>query len=470
MMEKRVKIPFYTKWFVFLQLNKIPLGMELKIQNVNKIKSADIKLNGLTVIVGENDSGKSTVGRVLFSVVKSLVNTKVNNVRKQEKQLEKHVQSLFRRLASVGIGKYSIAGSNRKISPLPRNSYELVDELKKAESIDEYIEDISLFLDDLETTPRIKSLMKEDLSLIKICMKEEGNRAAKLFTEFRYLVESEFLNQFGSDNIGSVSINLLSDENSKSFFSYSAGEEAIESHCENEESLEDITYVETPLYLHMLDSLMYAGAYREVDKRRRNLFPMIPYHIKDFVEKMNASRSFLGSEGQFKLFFDNPIDTANIIGGKFSYDNNRKSIVFVKDDMSILPLNTASGIKSFGVLQMLLEGGFIDANRPLIWDEPENHLHPEWQIEFAKVIVQIYKSGVPVVITTHSPYFLQAIRYYSAKEKVEDFVSYYMAQPTEHNLVEMEDVTKDLNRVFKKLAAPLTEIMNVDAARKGLEL
>ena len=185
---------------------------------------------------------------------------------------------------------------------------------------------------------------------------------------------------------------------------------------------------------------------------------------------MNASRSFLGSEGQFKLFFDNSIDTANIIGGKFSYDNNRKSIVFVKDDMSILPLNTASGIKSFGVLQMLLEGGFIDANRPLIWDEPENHLHPEWQIEFAKVIVQIYKSGVPVVITTHSPYFLQAIRYYSAKEKVEDFVSYYMAQPTEHNLVEMEDVTKDLNRVFKKLAAPLTEIMNVDAARKGLEL
>ena len=70
--------------------------MELKIQNVNKIKSADIKLNGLTVIVGENDSGKSTVGRVLFSVIKSLVNTKVNNARKQEKQLEKHIQSLYR--------------------------------------------------------------------------------------------------------------------------------------------------------------------------------------------------------------------------------------------------------------------------------------------------------------------------------------------------------------------------------------
>lgn len=445
--------------------------MELKIQNVNIIKSADIKLNGLTVIVGENDSGKSTVGRVLFSVIKSLANTKASNVRKQEKQLEKHVQSLYRRLASVGIGQYPIAGSNRKVSPLPRNTYEFIGELKKVESIDEFLQYINKLIDGLDTaTPRMKSLMKKDLNLIGICMTEKDNRAASLFTEFSYLVESEFLNQFGNEDSNSVSINLYSDDSSKPYFSYTAVKGVVESSYKNEETLEDVTYVETPLYLHILDSLMYAGAYREIDKSHRPLRPMIPYHIKDFVEKMNASRSFLGSDGQFKLFFDNPIDTADIVGGKFSYDDNRKSIVFVKDDMSILPLNTASGIKSFGVLQILLEGGFIDANRPLVWDEPENHLHPKWQIEFAKVIVQIYKSGVPVVITTHSPYFLQAIRYYSAKEKVENFVSYYMAQPTENNLVEMEEVTKDLNRVFKKLAAPLTEIMNVDAARKGLEL
>ena len=30
--------------------------MELKIRNVNKIQSADIQLNGLTVIVGETKS------------------------------------------------------------------------------------------------------------------------------------------------------------------------------------------------------------------------------------------------------------------------------------------------------------------------------------------------------------------------------------------------------------------------------
>ena len=78
------------------------------------------------------------------------------------------------------------------------------------------------------------------------------------------------------------------------------------------------------------------------------------------------------------------------------------------------PINVASGIKSFGALQLLLDGYCISNNRPLIWDEPENHLHPHWQVEFAKVIVQIVNSGIPVMISTHSPYFLQAVRYYSA--------------------------------------------------------
>ena len=182
---------------------------------------------------------------------------------------------------------------------------------------------------------------------------------------------------------------------------------------------------------------------------------------------MNASRSFLPSVDQLKLFLEKPINTQDIIGGNFSYDNNRKSIIFMKNGMEILPLNTASGVKSFGVIQMLLDGEYIDANRPLIWDEPENHLHPEWQIEFAKILVQIYKSGVPVIVTTHSPYFLQAIRFFAAKEKAEDFVSYYMSQPTMDGFVTMENVTNDLNKVFKKLAAPLTDIMNIDAVRQG---
>ncbi|MBS6020616.1 MAG: AAA family ATPase, partial [Leptotrichia wadei] len=45
--------------------------MKLSIRNVGKLKEADVEINGITVITGENDTGKSTVGKVLWSVFNS---------------------------------------------------------------------------------------------------------------------------------------------------------------------------------------------------------------------------------------------------------------------------------------------------------------------------------------------------------------------------------------------------------------
>lgn len=57
----------------------------------------------------------------------------------------------------------------------------------------------------------------------------KDNGAASLFTEFSYLVESEFLNQFGNEDNG-VSISLYPDDSSKPYFSYSAVKGVVESH------------------------------------------------------------------------------------------------------------------------------------------------------------------------------------------------------------------------------------------------
>ena len=42
--------------------------MKLHIENFLKIAKADLDLKGLTVIVGDNNTGKSTVGKLLFSI------------------------------------------------------------------------------------------------------------------------------------------------------------------------------------------------------------------------------------------------------------------------------------------------------------------------------------------------------------------------------------------------------------------
>ena len=42
-------------------------NMRLEIKNIGRIEEASIEMNGITVIAGENDTGKSTVGKVLYA-------------------------------------------------------------------------------------------------------------------------------------------------------------------------------------------------------------------------------------------------------------------------------------------------------------------------------------------------------------------------------------------------------------------
>lgn len=45
--------------------------MKLTLKNIGKIGDATVIIDGITVIAGENNTGKSTVGKVLFSVFNS---------------------------------------------------------------------------------------------------------------------------------------------------------------------------------------------------------------------------------------------------------------------------------------------------------------------------------------------------------------------------------------------------------------
>ncbi len=48
--------------------------MKLVLKNIGKVQNATVEINGITVIAGENDTGKSTVGKALFSVFNGFYN------------------------------------------------------------------------------------------------------------------------------------------------------------------------------------------------------------------------------------------------------------------------------------------------------------------------------------------------------------------------------------------------------------
>ena len=43
--------------------------MEIQLHNIGVIQDASIKLDGLTVITGKNETGKTTVGKALYALI-----------------------------------------------------------------------------------------------------------------------------------------------------------------------------------------------------------------------------------------------------------------------------------------------------------------------------------------------------------------------------------------------------------------
>ena len=115
---------------------------------------------------------------------------------------------------------------------------------------------------------------------------------------------------------------------------------------------------------------------------------------------------------------------------------------------------------------MLLEKGSLKDKDVLILDEPEIHLHPQWQIYYAELIVLLQKQfDLTIIITTHSPYFIDAIEVFSAKHNVSDRVNYYLSDISEDYSVEVKDVTNSIELIYKKLAEPMQYL---ESLRNGI--
>lgn len=121
--------------------------------------------------------------------------------------------------------------------------------------------------------------------------------------------------------------------------------------------------------------------------------------------------------------------------------------------------NLSTGLKTFVILKNLLANEVITDNGTIILDEPEIHLHPEWQLLFAEFIVLLYKEfHMHILLNTHSPYFLRAIEVYSAKYGVSDVCRYYLSEINENKTAYIHDVTNDINKIYLKLSKPLQQL------------
>ena len=116
--------------------------MKIELTNIGMLESATVKLNGLTIIAGENDTGKSTVGKILFCIIKAIGRYDEDFQESKKHKISEILERLF---------FYS-----RKISDLELTDFEelqstfsLDNYYVNSDNIDSYIRDINSYIESI---------------------------------------------------------------------------------------------------------------------------------------------------------------------------------------------------------------------------------------------------------------------------------------------------------------------------------
>ena len=175
-------------------------------------------------------------------------------------------------------------------------------------------------------------------------------------------------------------------------------------------------------------------------------------HWNDLHKLMlNARRNFTPMAAHKKIL----LRIGKLLNGEVmlkSNDFNQKRLFYTrKDGLSIRLEDTATGFKSFSYIMRLIENGYIDDKTLLMIDEPEAHLHPQWIVEFAHILVLLNKElGAKVMVASHNPNMVEAIQAIAKKLGVLDKTHFYIAKEAENRFTyEYEDLGQDVEGVFR---------------------
>ncbi len=423
--------------------------MRLKLENIGMIAHADIRLDGLTVIAGENDTGKSTVGKIIFSVVNALNRYQLDFNKSKDTKILELINDTYFQLRK----KYNFDEHKELKKEFNPNNF--FSELKKNEGLEVQLIEKKINL--LKKENDIKAL--EHIESIKMIFQENKGQNEIIKTALTDVLASEFYFDLSPKNLDMTSLISLS-EGLNNILNIKINNDEIKSLVLHDTLLfDDVTFIETPIFLQMYNLIISAFSLIEIINDKTKLErPKITLHNKDLLLKIGKTHyhnSNVPDKGR-KIIED----ICSITNGNgFSFEDDKKDFYFNKNENTqFKSINTATGLKSFGIIQLLIQANILNERSLLIIDEPEIHLHPKWQVEYAKLIVALVKNDIPVLITSHSPEMIQAISVFSKEYGIQNRTAYYLTE-SDGISSQINDVTNDINKIFVKLTEPLHNLV-----------
>lgn len=425
--------------------------MRLTLENIAKVRKADVEINGITVIAGENNTGKSTVGKALYSVFNSLYHVE-NQIREERvRTISNFLDGLYLRAKQDYI---NISATNRRAiaERLIENYYEQSNQVEYIKSVI-----VSFLSKEVEQdTEALKSKEVDEISCrIKEVLEVSDDEILKLVLVSK--LNSEFnrqINNIYHDGKGTIYLAIRKEQT-----------EIVISGNFVKEIQKPISLQTEVVYLDDPFVLDESGSFVEMNLSNFVRRTMRGDHRSDVREKLINRRKesttideILINRKLKRIYekLDAICDGQIIPREAYGFGYKRKDLNKILDVKNI-----STGLKTFVILKTLLINGTLKENGTIILDEPEIHLHPQWQLLFAELIVLIQKEfNMHILLNTHSPYFLQAIEVYAAKYEIADKCKYYLAQ-LDGDMAVINDVSDSTETIYKLLAKPFQDLENV---------
>ena len=421
----------------------------LSVRNYRAIHHADIALNGITVLTGENGCGKSTIGRLLYYIVNGL------------EEYDSYVFSAFKREV------IELLPPIRRISLDFEMTY---DERHKLIRYSLSIEKVSYTLEEAFETLHDLVVRVLDLffSALSSLQEKEGNeivleriiRSADL-PDFTGQDLHAFIDQWrtvlmeGYAKLEERFKSYMANRPSDVFFDgirYRYKEKVSSKQIQLREDDIDLLSEEKVLQPYYLKSSIYVNSPLFVD-----------YHVDDGIWSDLKWKIIKASEGSnvSEALLD---EVKTIMGGNIKDDDEFiGDLRYVSADGEIdIPIkDAATGLKTFAYLYRLIENGHITPETILVIDEPEVHLHPKWVVEFARILVHLHKQvGVKILLASHDPDMVAALQSIGEKEELGEKLNFYIAKRNEENKHQFDFISTgtDIEPIFDSFNIALDRI------------